>query len=82
VLDAEAQKEVVTVSSVRRLVTRTPGLRPGNSVPLRVETLEVGYLRLDLPYEHCTDMPADWFVPLAPPRSWKQPKNAAEAVIS
>jgi hypothetical protein len=82
VLDTEPPKEVVTVSSMRRLVTRTPGPRQADSVPLRLESLEVGYLRLDLPYERCTDMPPAWFEPIAPPRFWKQPQNVADAIIS
>jgi hypothetical protein len=26
-------------------------------------------------------MPADWFVPLDPPKFWKQPASAPEAII-
>jgi hypothetical protein len=82
VLETEPRKEVVTVASTRRLVTGTPGVRPAHNVPLLSETLALVYLRLDLPYERCTDMPAAWFVPLTPPRFWNQPETATEAVVS
>jgi hypothetical protein len=82
VLNTEPPKEVVTVATTRRLVTATVGLRPTNSVAIQSKTLALVYLRLDLPYERCTGMPAAWFVPLDPPKFWSQPTTAAEAVTS
>ena len=82
VLNTEPPKEVVSVATTRRLVTGTPGLGPGNSVAVQSKTLALVYLRLDVPYERCTDMPAEWFVPLDPPKFWKQPASVTEAVTS
>jgi hypothetical protein len=82
VLNTEPPKEVVTVATTRRLVTGTAGLPPVNSVAVQSKNLALVYLRLDVPYERCTDMPAGWFVPVDPPKFWSQPTTAAEAVTS
>jgi hypothetical protein len=82
VLNTDPPREVVTVAATRRLVTRMPHLRPANCVAIQTKSLALVYLRLDLPHERCTDMPAEWFVPLDPPKFWKQPASVTEAVTS
>jgi hypothetical protein len=85
-IHSEPAKEVLTVASVRRLVTKTPGhvvnsrekMDPAMA-PYTPDRIEV---RLGEAWTRCNDLDVRWFEPTDPPRFFTPPATVADAVTS
>jgi hypothetical protein len=82
VIHSEPAKEVLTLASVRRLITKTPGYLIAKDPALQSYTPDRLEVKLDQPYTRCTDLNVSWFTPADPPRFFVQPETVAAAVTS
>jgi hypothetical protein len=80
--DTDPPKELVTVASVRRLVTKVPGHIIEKDLAKQPQAQDRFDVRLDMPFERCEHMQASWFTPYDPPRSWTPPATVADAVTA
>jgi hypothetical protein len=80
--ETDPPKELITVASVRRLVTKTPGHIIEKDPRLQPQTPDRLDVRLDQPHERSAGMPASWFTPSDPPQFFTPPATVAEAVTA